>query len=45
MELGHTSKRESILYNMIYKYANLQKLWSSGSNCFKCPNGASWISF
>jgi hypothetical protein len=25
MELGHTSKRESILYNMIYNYANLQK--------------------
>jgi hypothetical protein len=25
MELGHTSKIESILYNMIYKYANLQK--------------------
>jgi hypothetical protein len=25
MELGHTPKRESILYNMIFKYANLQK--------------------
>jgi hypothetical protein len=24
MESGHTSKRQSILYNMIYKYANLQ---------------------
>jgi precorrin-6B methylase 1 len=41
--LGHTSKRESILYNIIYKYANLPKFWSSGSNCFKCPNRASWI--
>jgi hypothetical protein len=25
MELGHTSKRESIIYNMTFKYANLQK--------------------
>ncbi len=25
MELGHTPKRESILYNMIFKYANLKK--------------------
>jgi hypothetical protein len=30
---------------MIYKYTNLQKFWSSGSNCFKGPNRASWISF
>jgi hypothetical protein len=25
--------------------ANLRKFWSLGSNCFKCPNIASWISF
>jgi hypothetical protein len=30
---------------MIYNCANLQKFWSSGSNYFKCPNIAPWISF
>jgi hypothetical protein len=28
---------------MIYKFANLQKFLSSGSNYFKCPNRALWI--
>jgi hypothetical protein len=44
-ELGHTPKIESVVHNMIYMCANLQKFWKSVSNCFKCPNRASWISF
>jgi hypothetical protein len=44
-DLDHTSKMESDPHNLFYKYANLQKLWRPGSNCFKCPNRAARISF
>jgi hypothetical protein len=44
MEKGYTLKRGNNLYNIIFKYANLQKFWSSGSNGFKSANRASRIS-
>jgi hypothetical protein len=39
-ELVPTLKREIVPDDMVYKSANLHKIWSWGNNCYKCPNMA-----
>jgi hypothetical protein len=39
-ESDHTPKIGTVPDGMIYRFANLQKLWSWGSICFKGPNRA-----
>jgi hypothetical protein len=43
MELGHTPKRESILYNMIFNYAKLQVCKQSFMDQFLDLGKFGWI--